>query len=221
MSSSFHPQTDGSSEWTNKSVNQCLHYHVDCEQCGWVHALPHLHLGCSPCLILPLVLDALDAAQCEFGPSAATAEAVIACMCSDTADALDTLCAAKVDQAAFANRHCSAKIPYTVGDRVLLSTFHRCRDFKAADPRCVAKFMPRYDGPYTITKAYPERSVYTLHVPNSPHSFSTYHSSLLYGADEWTIDAIVDEHHCGCGWQYLMFGLLAHTLPLPPDAPFP
>jgi hypothetical protein len=40
MSSAYHPQTNGSSERTNKMVNQSLHYHVDRAQKGWVRALP-------------------------------------------------------------------------------------------------------------------------------------------------------------------------------------
>ncbi len=40
MSSSFHPQTDGSSERSNKTVNQAIRYHVNCNQKGWVSALP-------------------------------------------------------------------------------------------------------------------------------------------------------------------------------------
>ncbi|KAG9218260.1 hypothetical protein CCMSSC00406_0005941 [Pleurotus cornucopiae] len=40
LSSSFHPQTDGSSERTNKTVIQALRYFVDRNQPGWVKALP-------------------------------------------------------------------------------------------------------------------------------------------------------------------------------------
>jgi len=40
MSMAYHPQTDGSSECLNKTVNQCLHYHVQQNQKGWVTALP-------------------------------------------------------------------------------------------------------------------------------------------------------------------------------------
>jgi len=36
MSSSYHPETDGSSERSNKMVNQMLCYHVHCNQKGWV-----------------------------------------------------------------------------------------------------------------------------------------------------------------------------------------
>ncbi|KAG9221807.1 hypothetical protein CCMSSC00406_0006750 [Pleurotus cornucopiae] len=39
LSSLLHPQTDGSSEQTNKTVIQSLCYFVDCNQKGWVKAL--------------------------------------------------------------------------------------------------------------------------------------------------------------------------------------
>jgi len=40
MSMAYHPQTNGSSERSNKTVNQCLHYHIQRNQKGWVTALP-------------------------------------------------------------------------------------------------------------------------------------------------------------------------------------
>ena len=74
ISSSYHPQTDGSSECTNKTVNQSLRYHVEHSQKGWVQTLPRirfammntvnastgfsgfqLHLGRSLRLIPPMV----------------------------------------------------------------------------------------------------------------------------------------------------------------------
>jgi hypothetical protein len=73
MSTAYHPQTDGASERTNKTVDQALRFFVDRHQTGWVNALPrvrfnimsttnastgytpfHLHLGRSPRLIPPL-----------------------------------------------------------------------------------------------------------------------------------------------------------------------
>ena len=39
MSTVFHPETDGASEQTNKTVNQCLRYHVMRNQEGWVRVL--------------------------------------------------------------------------------------------------------------------------------------------------------------------------------------
>lgn len=40
MSTAFHPQMDSSSEHTNKTLNQCIRFHVECNQKGWVCALP-------------------------------------------------------------------------------------------------------------------------------------------------------------------------------------
>ena len=42
MSTSYHPQTDGSSERTNKTVIQCICFAVECDQVGWVRALPKI-----------------------------------------------------------------------------------------------------------------------------------------------------------------------------------
>ena len=38
MSSAYHPETDGSSERTNKTVIQCIHFAVERDQKGWVRA---------------------------------------------------------------------------------------------------------------------------------------------------------------------------------------
>jgi hypothetical protein len=40
MSMAYHLQTDGVSEHTNKTLNQCMRYHVERNQKGWVRALP-------------------------------------------------------------------------------------------------------------------------------------------------------------------------------------
>jgi hypothetical protein len=42
-----------------------------------------------------------------------------------------------------------------------------------------AKFMPRFDGPFEVTKAFPESSTYTLHLPEATKIYQTFHSSLL------------------------------------------
>jgi hypothetical protein len=40
MSTSYHPETDRSSERSNKTINQMLRYHVKRNQKGWARALP-------------------------------------------------------------------------------------------------------------------------------------------------------------------------------------
>ena len=39
-SSAYHPQTDGASEHTNKTINQLIRFHVERNQKGWLQALP-------------------------------------------------------------------------------------------------------------------------------------------------------------------------------------
>ena len=45
MSTSYHPETDGSSERTNKTVNQILRFHVDRNQTGWLRSLPRVRFA--------------------------------------------------------------------------------------------------------------------------------------------------------------------------------
>jgi hypothetical protein len=40
MSTAHHPETDGASERTNKTMNQVLCYHIKRNQLGWVRTLP-------------------------------------------------------------------------------------------------------------------------------------------------------------------------------------
>jgi hypothetical protein len=42
LSSAYHPETDGASERSNKTINQCICYHVQRNQKGWVRALPRI-----------------------------------------------------------------------------------------------------------------------------------------------------------------------------------
>ena len=41
-SSAYHPQTDGASKHTNKTVNQLIRFHVERNQKGWLRALPQV-----------------------------------------------------------------------------------------------------------------------------------------------------------------------------------
>ena len=45
FSTAYHPQTDGASERTNKTLNQMLRYVVDRKQQGWVKALPYVRFA--------------------------------------------------------------------------------------------------------------------------------------------------------------------------------
>ena len=114
MSMLYHPQTDGTSEWMNKTITQALCFHVDHQQKGWAQALPqiqfvimntvnawtgfsnfHLHLRRSPCVIPPLVPERLPL---DLWSAMTQAEEVITRVNLDIGKARDNLLAAKVDQ---------------------------------------------------------------------------------------------------------------------------
>lgn len=239
MSSAFHPQTDGSSERTNKTVIQALRFYVDRNQRGWVKALPHvrfcimntinastgfspfqLRLGLSPRLVPPLIRSE----SCDD----TRAEDVVARIEEICAEAKDSLLSAKISQSIHASIARSPETPFAIGDSVYLSTSNRRREYMHAGEGRVAKFMPRFDGPYKILHANPDKSSYTLDLPNSPGIFPTFHASLLRrcvendsdlfpsrelerppailenGEEEWFVERIIDERRGRSGLEYLV-----------------
>ena len=104
---------------------------------------------------------------------------IIAQLELDVKDTQDNLLAAKIHQAYHANEHRAPEVIYQEGDLVMLSTENRRYNYKRKDKKRVVKFMPWNDGPYTVIKAFPDKSKYTLHLPNNPHTFPGLHASLL------------------------------------------
>ena len=243
LSTAYHPETDGSSERTNKTVNQALRYHVERNQLGWVRALPRvrfdmmntinkstgftpfqLRFGQSPRVIPPLI---------PAKPSATVADIdawhVIRRLELDVLEAQDNLLKAKISQSLQANKQRSLKFPFSIGSRVRLSTLHRRKEYTAKGEQRVAKFMPRFDGPYTIIDMDEQHSTVTLDLPNSPNIHPTFHTSevLPYiesdttlfpsrrfeepnpiitndGDEEYYIERILDARRRGRGYQYLV-----------------
>ena len=192
MSTAFHPETDGASERTNKTMNQCLRYHVTRNQEGWVRALPRvrfaimntvntstkfspfqLHIGRSPRLIPPLT-------DWEKKEGETDAVKLMERMQMDVAEAKDNLMLAKIFQADQANRKRAPEDAYQVNDLVLLSTANRRKEYASTGSGCSAKLFPRHDGPYRIMRAFPHMSTYQLDIPNAPsNSCLTFHASQL------------------------------------------
>jgi hypothetical protein len=92
-------------------------------------------------------------------------------------EAWDNLLQAKISQALSANEYCSNDFPFEKGARVILSTLHRCKEYKAKDEHQVAKFMPQYNGPFRVTETAPEISTITVNMPNHLNTFPMFHTS--------------------------------------------
>ncbi|KAJ2935618.1 hypothetical protein H1R20_g1477, partial [Candolleomyces eurysporus] len=222
LSSSFHPQTDGSSERTNKTLIQALRFHVGRRQKGWAKN------GAFP--FAAWILPSGDTSP-SWGPQleASPASSWLDERRSLVADAQDALQHAKIIQAANANSHRPPDPGFSVGDRVMLSTKHRRHAFKNRSDGRAVKFFARWDGPYVVKAAHPETSSYTLDIPESSSMFPTFHASLLKpyrqnddssfphrahlqpppltfddGSQEYFIRDIIDEKRRGRGRRYLV-----------------
>jgi hypothetical protein len=191
LSTSSHPQTNGASEQSNKTINRCLRFHVEHNQTGWAKSLPfvhfhimnivnsstgfspfQLHFGRSPHILPPLFLSPTDPS-----PEDITTWTVIESIQNHIAEARDNLTVAKISQSFHANKKRSANTIYNIGDKVMLSTLNRRRQYKAAGKHRVAKFMPRFDGPYIVVDVHPSASMVTLDIPNASNLFPTFHTA--------------------------------------------
>ncbi|KAJ3561996.1 hypothetical protein NP233_g9849 [Leucocoprinus birnbaumii] len=192
MSTAFHPQTDGSSERTNKTVNQLLRNLVNHQQHGWYNALPRvrfammntvnastgysgfqLRMGCSPCIIPTLVKD-------NPGQENESPEQLIDRLGQMTADAQDNLLSSKVNQAAQANKHRTDAFPFSTGEQVMLSTKNRFKELQGlSGDKIVHKLAPRFDGPYEIIGTDEAHSTVTLDIPGPANKCRTFHTSQV------------------------------------------
>jgi hypothetical protein len=241
MSTAYHPQSDGASERSNKTINQCLRYHVEHNQTGWKRALPcvrfdmmntinastgfspfQLRMGWSPRVIPPLIQGEDGALEDIW------ASQVIERLTLDVKEAQDNMLRAKLSQSLAANEHRTDDFLFEKGKRVVLFTLHCRREYRSKDEKRVAKFMPRYNGPYTVTDTAPEISTITVELPNNPQTFPTFHTSqvlpfvendptlfpsrellkpppiMIDSQEEFFIERILDERKRGRGVQYLV-----------------
>ena len=194
-STAYHPQTDGASERTNKTVIQALRFHVKRNQKGWVRALPRirfhimntmnkstkftpfqLRFGRSPRVLPPLLPSSPSELHTDTDE---LARQVLARLQTDVRDAQDNLLLAKITQAAQANKRRTLTFPFKVGQRVRLSSKNRRRDYKSSDGKRVAKFIARFDGPYPILAINEEDSTVTLDLPNSANFYPVFHTSEI------------------------------------------
>ena len=184
-SSAYHPQTDGASERTNKTVVQMLRFHVERNQTGWVRALPRirfqimntvnrstkytpfqLRFGKTPRILPPLTSSYPSATK-----EATNARELIVQIQTDVADAKDNLMLAKISQSFQANKHRTDSFPYKVGDWIWIDTDNCRREFKDVTKGRTAKLMPRNDGPFQIMTINPDASTVTVNWPANSRLF--------------------------------------------------
>jgi hypothetical protein len=206
MLSSYHPQTDGASERTNKTIIQCIQFAVERDQKGWANALPKVWFdimnttnastGYTPFQLcfgkLPRILPPLMPSDNEADEEP-TARELIERLRQWESNAQDNLLDAKIHQAFQVNKDRQLKFPFRVGDRVVLSTLHRRREYKSGKQHRAAKFMLHYDGPYRILNTDKAHSTLTLDMPHKPNLFPIFHTSEIHPFQE-NDDALFPQH---------------------------
>ncbi|SGY57170.1 BQ5605_C006g04232 [Microbotryum silenes-dioicae] len=223
MSTSFHPETDGRSERTNKTAIQALRAVVNKQQNNWVRHLVNIEFA----------INASVNASTKIADLIAERKAVLA-------EVRDALAAAKVRQAEQVNRHRRPEPDIAVGDFVMVDTRDRRLRFKTGH-RKSAKLFDRFEGPYKVIAANVATSNYTLQLSEGDRSHPTFHVSKLRpyrandpnlfpnreparpkpvivdGHEEWVVREILEETTRG-GKRYRVWweGYLQHEATMEP-----
>jgi len=192
MSTTAHPETDGSSERSNKTAIEALRSYVNRRQTDWMDHLIHVETAMNNSLN---ATTKMTPTQLLFGtsirlfpsfrataidtPVPAVAE-FIERINESVAIAKDNHLAAKTVQTHNANKHRRPEPKYKVGDMVMLDS-RNIRHRLKKNGRS-AKFYPRFLGPFKIIKARPDSSNYELKLSPAVDFESIYpvfHAKLL------------------------------------------
>ena len=229
MSTSFHPQTDGATERVNRVINSILRAVIQPDQSDWCEKLPMVEFainsaenkstGHAPFELnygyIPTLRGLLDRVPTPFKPGARhyAEKAQLYLL-----EAHDAIIASRINQTYQANKRRREEPAYKVGDRAWLST-----EYLAMPKGRVRKLLPKFIGPFPITRVDKHTSNYQLELPSemkSRHIRNRFHADRLrpclenddtlfpgreakyyydYGIpedEEWYVDAIV-----GHAWQ--------------------
>jgi hypothetical protein len=172
-STSYHPQTDGSSERSNKTVIQALRNYVNRRQTDWAKHLIHVETAMnnsvnattelpptellygSPIRLFP-TLDETNTDDAQLPDVRSYIDRIT----ESISIAKDNHITAKTIQTRNANRSRRPDPIYKVGDMVMLDSKNIRR--RITKNGRSAKLYPRFLGPFKIIKAEPETSNYEL-----------------------------------------------------------
>ena len=195
MSTSFHPETDGSSERANKTMIESLRHYVNLRQSDWVDHLIHVEAamnnsvnattGKTPTELvygtsLRLFPSPRDLAKPDIDLPAVTD--YIQNIQDNIEFARDRHAEAKTKQTTYANKTRRQEPAYKVGDKVYLETKDLRLRIKLKGRS--AKFYPRYVGPFELEKAEPATSNYKLKLPPEFRIHPKVHARRLKRAHE-------------------------------------
>jgi len=155
LSTSHHPETDGQTERTHRTIEQVLRAYVEPQHADWVTWLPiaefaynnstHSSTHQTPFLANYGYNPTLPSSLAIPAPSSASATSYLDTIRDVQLSITRELALAKAQQAAQADTH-RRHLSFQVGDRVRLST----RNLALLDHPS-SKFRPRFLGPFTVS----------------------------------------------------------------------
>jgi hypothetical protein len=187
MSTSFHPQTDGTVERMNRSIGQIFRSVIQPDQTDWVRKAPLVEFainssinestGFAPFELMytrmPRLMDRIDESLIENKGIRQFVEQAA----QNVNDAFDSILQHRVFQKVQADKKRRAEPEINQGDRVYLAT----RDLALPKGRA-SKLLPKFIGPYLVVESHPETSTYRLDLPEDMkrrNIHSTFHVSKL------------------------------------------
>ncbi|SGY38977.1 BQ5605_C003g02116 [Microbotryum silenes-dioicae] len=190
MSTAFHPQTNGRSERTNRTVIQVLRTLVNRRQNDWANHIATVEFVINSSLnkstgktpfevVLGFNPELTPIAPRDGSTVLQAVEAVVDERETAVAEARDNLAIAKIRQAEQSNRRRKVDPVFAVGDKVLVDSRDRRLRYKADGEARSTKFFPRFDGPYEVLAARPETSNYTLKLNPGDKTHNVFHVSKL------------------------------------------
>jgi len=187
MSTAYHPETDGSSEKSNKTAIESLRQYANIRQNDWVDHLVHVEATMNNSVnatTLKTPTELLYGAPIRLFPAPIDSSSEVPAVTEfldriqeSLTIAKDQHVIAKTRQTTQANRHRRPEPKYAVGDLVYLNTKNLRRRIKKR--KHSAKLYPRFIGPFPIIKMTPETSTYKLDLPEEYKFHPVFHARLL------------------------------------------
>ena len=169
MSTAFHPQADGATEWENHSKGQILRMMINDDQKNWADKCPMVEFGLNSSVsattgFAPFELNQGYMPQIRMPTSFDTTFKGVKQFALqvkwDPMVAHNVIIMNHVQQTFYANKkHCASDL-FHVGDHMYLLT----QNLTLPKGR-VRKLVPKYIGPYEVVKAHNKASTVTLKLP--------------------------------------------------------
>ena len=180
MSSAYHPQTDGQTERTHRTIEQILRGFVHAQHYDWLHALPLAEFCYNNSVHSATKFSPFEALY-GFNPltppdliASSNTTANIAQRIRDIHELItEELKNSDVYMQHDAAKKSNAAITFQEGDKVWLSTEHLKLHNQPS-----RKFQQRYIGPYSIISKISEVA-YELALPNTMNCHNVFHISRL------------------------------------------